>query len=99
MFGIVDSGGNILAWYDDEVGARGALDRMVEAEPAAAEYLAVIQFDEHGYPDGDAILPPRVKVTIEHSQWLRSGEVVIDEPSAAQAGALDKNRNQELVDA
>ena len=99
-FSIMDIGGNVLRWYDDEAAAREALDRMVEADPGAAEDLVIIQFDENDEPVGDAILPPRTKVTISESPWLKPGERrEYDEPATARAGALKDTEQRTLVGA
>jgi hypothetical protein len=91
-FGIFDSAGNALSWYDDEQAARAGLDRMVEGVPDAAENLVIFQFDDQGDPVGDAILPPRTKVVIEESQWLRPGQREKDAPAAARSGASNPDR-------
>lgn len=88
-FAIIDSSGNVLAWYDSQGPAQAALERMIEDAPTALDELVVIQFGDDGDPVGDAILPQRSKVVIEESPWLRPGQAVeYDEPPLARAGAL-----------
>ncbi len=93
-FGIIDSAGNMLDWFDDEASARSTLDAMIARAPDAAEELALIAFDEGGDPIGDAFLPSRAKVRIEESPWLE-GDREFDEPVAAESAA----QRNELVGA
>ncbi len=39
--------------YEEEAGARAALQRIVDAEPDAAEDIALVSYDEGGLPTGD----------------------------------------------
>ena len=93
-FGIIDSAGNMLDWFDDEASARSTLDAMIARAPGAAEALALITFDDDGDPVGEAVLPSRAKVRIDESPWLE-GEREFDEPAAAESGA----QRNELVGA
>jgi len=57
---LLSSTGNMIDSYDEEAGARAALQRIVEAEPDAAEHIALLTYDESGLPTGD---PQFAKVT------------------------------------
>jgi hypothetical protein len=52
---ILDSTGNLVESFDEERQARAMLERLVGEEPDAAEHLALLTYDEHGEPVGDAI--------------------------------------------
>ena len=52
---ILDSSGNLVESFDDERQARATLQQIVGEEPEAAEHLALLTYDEHGEPVGDAI--------------------------------------------
>jgi hypothetical protein len=52
---ILDSTGNLVESFDDENAARAALERMVHDEPEAADHLALLTYDEHGEPVGEAV--------------------------------------------
>jgi hypothetical protein len=54
-FVILDSTGNLVESFDDESSARAALERIVHDEPEAADHLALLTYDEHGEPVGEAI--------------------------------------------
>lgn len=92
-YGIIDSTGNMLDWFDDEASAHATLDAMVERAPQAAEDLALVTFDDDGNPAGGAVLPSRARVRME-SPWLE-GDREFDEPVTAESGA----RRDELVGA
>lgn len=53
---ILDSTGNLVESFDEERQARAMLERLVGEEPDAAEHLALLTYDEHGEPVGDAIM-------------------------------------------
>lgn len=55
MYVIVDSTGNLVESFDDEREARATLEQIVGEAPEAAEHLALVTYDEHGEPVGDAI--------------------------------------------
>ena len=55
MYVILDSTGNLVESFDDERQARATLQQIVGEEPEAAEHLALLTYDEHGEPVGDAI--------------------------------------------
>jgi len=63
-FMILDSAGNALAAFDDQLLARAALHAMVAVEPDAAEHVAMLAYDDEGMPVGDAVMaidvPPPV---------------------------------------
>lgn len=54
-FVILDSTGNLVESFDSEREARATLEQIVRDEPEAAEHLAILTYDEHGKPVGDAI--------------------------------------------
>lgn len=51
-YGIINSSGNVLEWFDDEPEARRALASMSSAD------VGLLAFDDSGHPVGDAIQPP-----------------------------------------
>ena len=53
---ITNSTGNALNEYADEVAAHLALRNIVEDEPAAADHLAIVAYDDNGMPFGDAVM-------------------------------------------
>lgn len=61
---ILDSAGNALASYDDQLDAYASLHAMVAVEPEASEHLAVLGYDDRGMPVGEAVMaidvPPAV---------------------------------------
>ena len=52
---IFDSTGNLIDSFEDEQSARAAMDQIVNAEPEAAEHLALFICDDNGKPVGDPI--------------------------------------------
>lgn len=54
-YAIFDSTGNLVESFEDEQAARKALDRIVDAEPEAAEHVALFIYDEDGMPVGDPV--------------------------------------------
>jgi hypothetical protein len=52
---IFDSTGNLVESFEDEQAARKALNRIVDAEPEAAEHVAMFIYGEDGMPVGDPI--------------------------------------------
>jgi hypothetical protein len=69
---IIDSAGNTLASFEDELDARAALHAMVAVEPEAAEHVVLLAYNEEGMPVGEAVAafdcPP--PVTVEPSTFL-----------------------------
>ena len=59
---ILDSSGNAINSFYDEVAARAALRAIVERDPAAAEDVLLISYGDDGDPVGEAVmvsdLPP-----------------------------------------
>jgi hypothetical protein len=49
------SGADLVGEFDSREAAERALDEAVAADPAAADELAVIEFDENGERVGDPI--------------------------------------------
>jgi hypothetical protein len=45
--------GNMIDSYDEEPAARAALQRIVDAEPEAAEDIALMTYGDDGQPKGD----------------------------------------------
>jgi hypothetical protein len=61
-YAIFDSTGNLIESFEDEESAREALDRVVDAEPEAAEHVALFVRGQDGMPVGDPIIPRAVSV-------------------------------------
>jgi hypothetical protein len=55
-YAIFDSTGNLVESFEDERSARKALGHIVDAEPEAAEHVALFVYGEDGMPVGDPIL-------------------------------------------
>ena len=55
FYAILDSTGNLVESFDEERQAGAMLERLVGEEPDTAEHLALLTYDEHGEPVGDAI--------------------------------------------
>ena len=55
-FMILDSAGNALAAFDDQLLARAVLHSMVAIEPEAAEHVAMLSYDDEGMPVGEAVM-------------------------------------------
>jgi hypothetical protein len=51
---ILDSAGNALASFTDELTARATIHAMVRVEPDAADHLALLGYDDTGMPVGIA---------------------------------------------
>jgi len=47
-YSIFSSAGNLVDWFDNETEARAALQRIVEAEPEAAEHVVLFISDDQG---------------------------------------------------
>lgn len=54
-YAIFDSTGNLVESFEDEQSARKALDHIVDAEPEAAEHVALFVYGKDGMPVGDTI--------------------------------------------
>ena len=54
-YAIFDSTGNLVESFEDEESARKAFDHIVDAEPEAAEHVALFVHGEDGMPVGDPI--------------------------------------------
>jgi hypothetical protein len=54
-YAIFDSTGNLVESFEDEESGRKALDRIVDAEPEAAEHVALFVHGEDGMPVGNPI--------------------------------------------
>ncbi len=52
-YAIFDSTGNLVESFEDEESARKALSQIVDAEPEAAEHVALFVHGEDGMPVGD----------------------------------------------
>lgn len=50
---LLSSTGNMIDSYEEEPAARAALQRIVDAEPDAAEDVALIAYGDDGEPVGD----------------------------------------------
>lgn len=50
---LLSSTGNMISSYEEEPAARAALQRIVEAEPEAAEDITLMTYGEDGLPTGD----------------------------------------------
>ena len=57
-YAIFDSTGNLIESFEDEQSAREALDRIIDAEPEAAEHIALFVYDDDGMPVGDPVFAP-----------------------------------------
>lgn len=49
---LLSSTGNMIDSYEEESAARAALQRIVEAEPEAAEEVALMTYGDNGLPIG-----------------------------------------------
>ena len=54
-FTILDSRGNAVASYADELLARAVFHSIVAVEPEAGDHLALLAYDDQGMPVGDAL--------------------------------------------
>lgn len=54
-FMILDSAGNAVASYEDDLTARAVLHATVAVEPEAADHLVLLAYDDDGMPVGDAL--------------------------------------------
>lgn len=54
-YAIFDSTGNLVESFEDEESARKALDHIVDAEPEAAEHVALFVHGDDGMPIGTPI--------------------------------------------
>jgi hypothetical protein len=52
---ILDSAGNALAAFDDELTARATLHAMAAVDPESAEHVALLTYDDSGMPVGEAV--------------------------------------------
>ena len=57
-YAIFDSTGNLVESFADERSAREVLDRIVDAEPEAAEHVALFVYGDDGTPVGDPVFAP-----------------------------------------
>lgn len=53
-FVILDSTANLVDSFDSEDEARGALRDLVEQDPESADDYAMLAYDDHGAPIGEA---------------------------------------------
>jgi hypothetical protein len=67
-YGIMDQGGNMLAWYETEADARAALEQTLAGHSEdASENLTILAFDENGDLVEDS--EPQ-EVIVQESPWL-----------------------------
>jgi hypothetical protein len=63
---ILDSAGNALASFDDELEARATLHSIVAVDPDAADEVVLLAYNDEGIPVGEALAafdcPPPVVV-------------------------------------
>lgn len=52
---ILDTAGNALAAFDDEISARAAIHTIVALQRDAAEHVVLLAYDDDGLPVGDAL--------------------------------------------
>jgi len=52
---LLSSTGNMIDSYDAEPTARAALQRIIDAEPEAAENVALVIYGDDGQPIGDPV--------------------------------------------
>lgn len=66
---ILDSAGNAVACFEDEVKARATVHAIVAVEPEAADSLVLLAYDEDGLPVGNAVravdVPPAFEITTQ----------------------------------
>jgi hypothetical protein len=82
-FGIMDSAGNMLDWFDDLSRAEDTFYGMVQGETEPPE-LALIAFDAAGHPV-DTVRATHAEIHIEDSPWLRPGDREFHERLAPSA--------------
>lgn len=58
QYAIFDSTGNLVESFEDEQSAREALDRIIDAEPEAAEQVALFVYGDDGMPVGEPVFAP-----------------------------------------
>lgn len=70
---ILDTAGNALASFDDEVAAHATIHAMVAVEPEAAEHVVLLAYSDDGMPVGEAlsVWDVPLPVTVEASQFLQ----------------------------
>jgi hypothetical protein len=69
---ILDSAGNALASFEDELTARATLHAIAAVDPEAREQVVLLAYDDDGMPVGDAVTvidcdPP---VSVEPSSFV-----------------------------
>jgi hypothetical protein len=52
---LLSSTGNLIDSYEEEAEARVALQRIIDAEPNAAEDVALMTYGDDGMPVGDPV--------------------------------------------
>jgi hypothetical protein len=84
----MDSYGNTLASFDDETTARATLHSIVRAEPDAADYVALVSFDDDGMAVGKAKsvfeVEPAVTVTTTEFVIVRETGALIPRVAKGQ---------------
>ena len=70
---IMDSAGNAVASYDDDLTACAVMHAIVAIEPDAADHLVLLAYDEDGMPVGDArtIVDVPSGVVVEPSPFVQ----------------------------
>ncbi|HEV2945257.1 MAG TPA: hypothetical protein VGX26_09110 [Solirubrobacteraceae bacterium] len=53
---LLSSTGNLIDSHEDETEARAALQRIIDAEPDAAEDVALMTYGDDGMPVGDPVV-------------------------------------------
>jgi|GEM_PF-1335225 len=69
---LFDSNGNAINSYDDETAARAALRAIVQRDPAVAEHVLLISYDEDGDPVGEAVLAADLPPSSMSLRWSAS---------------------------
>jgi hypothetical protein len=64
-FTLLDSAGNLIDSFDDEQDAQRALAAILRSDPDASGEVAIVRYDDHGEPVGEAMTVPPT------SRWTR----------------------------
>jgi hypothetical protein len=63
-YSLLDSAGNLIDSFDDEHEAHEALTAILRADPDASGEVAIVTYDDHGEPTGEATTLPIVQTRV-----------------------------------
>jgi hypothetical protein len=91
---LLDSVGNAINAFGDELEARAALRAIAEAQPDAADHVLLLAYDEDGHPIGEALTVhelPEMTTDVAPSAWTLAGALTTGVETQATNRRVDSS--------